>query len=144
MKCPVPSRKEAASTITLAAFLNNYVWRHGRFYARNVLAEFWPFSSQSAVEYAPDFEVASPVCDCYLKEDFESFIYVVCRPRWLPMESPSNLRWWMTEFFGAPRPDGSGGSKDQKSMDALIREYTSARPQQLKELACYRLTGGCH
>jgi len=62
-----------------------------------------------------------------LKDDLESLIYVVLYAAllWLPVESPFNLRWWMTDFFSAPHPGGSGGGEDWKWLNALVRRYTS-------------------
>jgi len=62
-----------------------------------------------------------------LKDDLESFIYVVLYAalRWLPVESSFDLHWWMTDFFSAPLPGGSGGGEDRKFINASIRKYTS-------------------
>lgn len=62
-----------------------------------------------------------------LKDDLESFIYVVLYAslRWLPVQSKFALNWWMSEFFGAPAPNGLGGGADPKQVNAIDRKYTS-------------------
>jgi len=62
-----------------------------------------------------------------LNDDLESLIYVVLYAalRWLPVKSLHPLNWWMTKFFGAPCPDGRGGSADTKWINAMSRRYTS-------------------
>ena len=61
-----------------------------------------------------------------LKDDLESFIYVVLYAalRWLPVDSPQTLRWWMTDFFSAPQPSGADGGSDRKLVNAVSRRYT--------------------
>jgi hypothetical protein len=63
-----------------------------------------------------------------LKDDLESFIYIIlfASLRWLPLESKQKLCWWLTTFFGAPSPDGTGGGADAKHLNALSRKYTSS------------------
>ena len=63
-----------------------------------------------------------------LKDDLESFIYVVLYAalRWLPVESLGRLDWWLTDFFGVPDPHGYGGGTSAKSLNALRRSYTSS------------------
>jgi len=62
-----------------------------------------------------------------LNDDLESFIYVVLYAalRWLPVESSYLLNWWMTEFFSAPRPDGTHGGAVHKMGSAIFRVATS-------------------
>ena len=61
-----------------------------------------------------------------LEDDLESFVYVVLYAalRWLPVDSEHSLHWWMTDFFGAPRPDGTGGGEDAKRANVVRRKYT--------------------
>jgi len=62
-----------------------------------------------------------------LKDDLESFIYVVLYAalRWLPVKSRPGLDWWMAEFFGAPGHDGTSGGADRKLANAIRRSSTS-------------------
>jgi len=62
-----------------------------------------------------------------LKDDLESFIYVVLYAalRWLPVKSRPGLDWWMDQFFGAPGHDGTSGSADRKFVNAIQRSSTS-------------------
>jgi len=62
-----------------------------------------------------------------LRDDLESFLYVVLYAalRWLPVDSPQTLRWWMTDFFSAPHPSGDGGGANQKLANAINRRYTA-------------------
>ncbi|KAF9642552.1 hypothetical protein BDM02DRAFT_3133010, partial [Thelephora ganbajun] len=63
-----------------------------------------------------------------LKDDLESFIYIVLYAalRWLPVKSPFGLGSWLTGFFGAPDPSGTGGGADAKLTNAIYRKYTSS------------------
>ena len=62
-----------------------------------------------------------------LKDDMESFIYVVLYAalRWLPVQPSQGLDWWMTRFFSAPQADGSEGGADLKMSNAMCRRYAS-------------------
>lgn len=63
-----------------------------------------------------------------LKDDLESLIYIIlfASLRWLPLEPQQRLSWWLTTYFGAPNPNGTGGGADAKYMNALYRKYTSS------------------
>ena len=62
-----------------------------------------------------------------LEDDLESFIYVILYAalRWLPVKSEYNLKWWLTEFFGAPHIMHPFGGGAHKSFNATSRSYTS-------------------
>ena len=62
-----------------------------------------------------------------LKDDLESFIYVVLYAalRWLPVESSGRIHWWLSKFFGAPDQNGFGGGPAEKLFNAVHRSYTS-------------------
>ena len=63
-----------------------------------------------------------------LEDDIESFIYVVLYAalRWLPVgSSVRGFNWWFRDFFGAPTPDGHGGGRPCKYLNAKSRDYTA-------------------
>ena len=62
-----------------------------------------------------------------LKDDLESFIYVVLYAalRWLQVESSFTLNWWITRFFSVPGTIGAGSCADMKRANAQTRKYSS-------------------
>jgi hypothetical protein len=63
-----------------------------------------------------------------LKDDLESFIYVVLYAalRWLPVKSKIGFNGWITYFFSDPDLSGPRGGADAKQINALDRKYSSS------------------
>ena len=60
-----------------------------------------------------------------LKDDLKSFIYIIlyCAMWWLPVNSKTHIKWWLTDFFGASNKHGSSGH-DNKQHNTLTHQYT--------------------